>query len=97
MALAAKLIGGIAAASYMAFRALKRLREQAPEVQADTVRTARWVAGIMMAACKFAYDVVGVYLGSRPQAATASPGPSPNGGGTRFGRTAAEQERDDAA
>lgn len=94
MALAAKLISGIAAASYMAFRALRRLRESPPEVQAETVRTARWVAGIMMAACRFAYDVVGVYLGNRPTAATASGNPN---GSPRFGTTAAQHEREDAA
>jgi hypothetical protein len=95
MALAAKLIGGIATASYLAFRALKRLREQEAVIQADTIRTARWVAGIMMAACRFAYDVVGVYLGNRPATSTAPSG-NPNGS-VRFGTTAAQHESQEAA
>lgn len=97
MALATKFIGGIAAASYLAYRAFRKLREQAPEVQAETIRTARWVAGIMMATCKFVYEVVGVFMGSRIQTQQQQSG-SPNGGSPhRFSRTAADHEADEAA
>lgn len=90
MALASKIIGGIAAASYAAYRMLKSMRAAPVEVQTETIRVSRWVAGITMAICRCIYEIMGVYSGNRPGAqTTASQGTT---FGSRFGTTAAAHE-----
>lgn len=94
MALATKLIGGIAAASYAAYKMLRSLKAAPPEAQAEAVRTTRWIAGVMMALCRCIYEIVGVYMGNRPGTAAASTS-TPSIG--RFGMTAREHEAGDSA
>ena len=92
MALAAKIIAGVAAASMMAYRLLTKLKAASLEAQTDNVRIIRWVSGIMMALCKCIYEIVGIYLGNRPGVPTAQPSAPPSTPFARFGQTAASHE-----